>query len=308
MAPRFSQEIFDLIIDSIAHAQDVNEAWPRLNNPAHNDDDEHPMLPATQTSHELRRFALVCRSWHGRANKHLWSHLHLDPENYTRNAELIRVLTTTPSLLRFVRHIDVHLTADPEIDAEPCFLSICVLLAPSRSFRVENKAFIRTESQVWYNNLLTRRALFKFFHSDHITTLYYKGIEFPLGILEHMESLRDLSLACASGVSLGMLPVDLPRRPFEDFSENLAFRLKRLHLLEASAVPVRLLEKAPQTFSDLEEFQVQESLTADEYHPREETSIAEVLTLARETLRRAYIGRGNPVKRASFKALISRPF
>ena len=270
MSPRFSQEIFDLFIDSVAQPQEIAAMWPLLNVR------DLPTLLAriqSTTLDDLRACALVCQAWHSRTVKHLWSRVFVDAEMGDLNQELLRMFTARPHISAAVNFVNVRLSwANDADNSDPCFLALCMVLAPVTAFRLQEPTLVDSDSDGeeyhWRGDLNVARAIHSFCHSERITTLYWEAPSFRLQLLQHMPNLRDISL---SGDTEKMIESDVSHNRFRSIARTLSFRLRRAHFLNADDVLKFLVEYAAHILAELEDLRFHTPyISQEDYYERGE--------------------------------------
>lgn len=294
MAPRFPQEIFDLIADECA--SDGMQAWPYVPR-----EDicggscyylKHGFVRSCQVDEDpkyrrprLTRLSLVSKAWYYCVAKYVWWGVTLsDPEALH---DLRDILMTKPELVKLIKHVALHSIMEMmEWEDETILEELASLLAPSASFMIfchddEHETIIHDGS--WDENRLLVRSITPFCHSNRLTSLFYGGGYFPTQLLLNVPNLRDLALhrAAASGPAIIAHPQG-------------TFRLKRAHFSELSnSVYETLIRGIPKTFSELEKVIFEESTYPEERVDEDQT--ARILLLAKDAVQQVYIGRSSPI-------------
>jgi len=291
LAPRFPQELFDLIIDE--YASEGLEQWPYV--PREDIcggccySEDHGVSGSCQSDEDseqarttLTALSLVSKRWYSRASKHLWWGVTLsDPEALRR---LHSILTAKPELMKLVKHVALHSILETmEWEEEFVLEHLARLLGPTASFMhfCHDDGLERIiDERSWDQNRLLIRAITSFCHSGRLTSLFYAGNYFPTQILADVPNLRDFALHRAESSG-----------PMIDGCTT--FRLKRAHFCELdSSIYRTLLYGVPKAFSQLEEltFEGMEDEWVDE------NSTSQILLLAKDTVRKVHIGGCRPAE------------
>ena len=285
MAPRFSQELFDLIIDEAA--SEGKEEWPYVQKydecERYFGTDEDPRRAL------LKSFSLVCKSWYSRASKHLWWGVTIIAKRHPIISNLRSVLTAKPELGLLVKHVALHAEL-PMTRIEDDMQTLSLLLAPTTSFmllchgRHWRSQTLKAES--WNNDAPFIRAITPFCQSNTLTSLFYGGLFFPTKLLDNIPNLRNFTLHNS-------------QKSDPTIANSPTFRLQRAHFCELSHdVYDTLILGAPQAFSQLEELIFKETVVSDELV--DEESSARMLLLAKDTVQKVYVGKSSPITCASF--------
>jgi len=280
MAPSFSQELFDLIIDE--SASKGREEWPYL--PKCDDcegygfrNDEDPIRTL------LKSCSLVSKSWYSRASKHLWRGVTIIASHHSALRSLRSVLTGNLELVTLVKHVALHAKL-PLGENEASLQALSCLLAPTTSFMLicHGRGWRHVfEAGSWNEDQPFIRTITPFCHADRLTSLFYDGRYFPTKLLAGIPNLRDFTLHSSHSSD--------PR-----IIHPLTFRLKRAHFSELSnAVYGTLIRGAPQIFCQLEELIFRETVGDDEWV--DEDCSAQIVLLAKDTVRQVYIGKSSPI-------------
>jgi len=276
-SPRFSQEIFDLILfEALSY---YLPRWP----------DASASLPPDYPL--LNKCALVSKAWNASVMKYRWATVAIHPQHTETNAKLLSCLSERPWLRKYIQHVEFF-----DIGNEADFHALCLFLAPVMSVKITDQsdkdllgAFAFAPAHHVDDPL--SRSISSFLHPTTLTALSFQGTTFYTGLLENTPNLRDLSIS-----GLWSHECYIGGRPFENLLQPLSFRLRRAIFKNATDVISSLLDAAPLVFSELEELEIGDSL---ERFPenRGEAYVAEVLTLAKDTIRRVVLGQGTPCKR-----------
>jgi len=295
--PRFSQEVFDLFIDTLAEQRSVE--WCLLNRD-YSDVDRSQKRFEEDIARCLRSCALVCKSWYFRSTRHLWSHLRVETQwDDNRIGKLWNALIARPTLRQHIKHIDIHL-CNEETDPRNLFIALCSFLPPVPSLRIQALEGYSGTSYEWSRYPYISRVTKRLYSSSILTSFFYQGEMFPIDILNNMpQSLRDISLF---GDFEGLrLSNPSPSLSFAQSGKDILIRLKRTQFYNAEEVLVALVDGAPQMFSQVEEFNVVRRLTPPAIdYPVTCNQHVNLLSLAKDSLRCVRQEVGNPFLCASY--------
>ena len=294
--PRFSQELFDLIIDEAA-AEDNPEDWPRTSLVPPELDTRHPAdtarleNPTERRTARLEACSLVSQGWYHRAAKHLWRDITIFKDDSKSIAGLLRILADRPGIAQLIKNVELQTTRDYVVPQEEdtFVVEVACMLSPIPSLglvygMLEGGPFPDGNSLL--RHPLTH-AVTLFCSPGTLTSLKYEGEFLPTGVLEDLANLRHLSL---QGPPAGKYrkPLIAAEPSFEAVAGPLPFQLRIAHFCSISSDALGpFVEHHPHVFSQLAELFLEDltphcSPMAGDYD--EETLVPKLLILAKDTL------------------------